>query len=137
MRSALPAAPPNPAPFAGHSLARALKWRCGERSNPMSLSRQGAGPSLLRMLYFRPDRASLGLLDEKVFDFAARHRDSVRLVVRHSDECGFLFGRWVDGRTPTVLFVRDGQALADIRGDAAAQDLERIAEAALVEQQAA
>jgi hypothetical protein len=90
-------------------------------------------PSLLRLLYFRPGPAGFTALDEKVFDFATRHRDRVRLIVRHSDERGQLFGRWIDGRSPTVLFVRDGQAIADVAGDNAARELERVAEAALAD----
>jgi hypothetical protein len=64
---------------------------------------QDDGRSLLRLLYFRPGHSKCTTLDETLFDVAVRHRDRVRLVVHHSDECGHLFGRWVDGRAPTVL----------------------------------
>jgi hypothetical protein len=97
----------------------------------MMSQHQDDGRSLLRLLYFRPGHSKATTLDETLFDFAARHRDRVRLVVHHSEECGHLFGRWVDGRSPTVLFVRDGRAIADVVGDLPASELERIALAAL------
>ena len=100
----------------------------------MNVIAEASERSILRVLYFRPHQVGYTLLDERVFDFAARHRDCVRLVVRHSDERGHLFGRFVDGRSPTVLFVRDGRALADLVGVCAASQVDGVGEAALAEE---
>ena len=82
--------------------------------------------SLLHLLYFRPTDARCTALDEKLFALAARHRGTVRLVVRHSDECGHLLGGWVSGEAPTVLFVRNGRTVAQMIGDLPAHEIERL-----------
>jgi thioredoxin-like negative regulator of GroEL len=71
------------------------------------------------------------MLDGKLFDLARRHRGHLELVVRHSNECGNLFGGWVSGSAPTVLFVRDGQSVAEFIGDLPLNEIERLMTAAL------
>ncbi len=44
------------------------------------------------MLYFRPSNPSCTALDGKLFEIASRNRSRARLVVKHTDECGYLFG---------------------------------------------
>ena len=87
--------------------------------------------SLLRLIYYRPDHASCTMLDGKLFDLAARYRGRLELVVRHSNECGTLFGGWVSGSAPTVLFVRDGQSVAEFIGDLPSNEIERLTKSAL------
>ena len=87
--------------------------------------------ALLLLIYYRPDHASCTLLDGKLFDLAARYRGRMELVVRHSNECGTLFGGWVSGSAPTVLFVRDGQSVAEFIGDLPLNEIERLTTSAL------
>jgi thioredoxin-like negative regulator of GroEL len=81
-------------------------------------------PATLRLLYFRPRATPCNALDEKLFDLATRYRDRCRLVVRHSDERGPLLGGWISGEAPTVLFVRNGQTVAQIVGDLPMHEIE-------------
>lgn len=83
------------------------------------------------ILYFRPYDASLTALDGKLFELASRNRGHARLVVRHTDERGNLLGGWVSGQSATVLFVRDGNTVAQLVGDAPAHELERLLASAL------
>jgi thioredoxin-like negative regulator of GroEL len=83
------------------------------------------------MLYFRPSHAGCTLLDGRLFEIAARNRGRVRLVVKHTDESGSLFGGWVSGRAPTVLFVRDGRMVAQFVGDVPSLEIERLLRASL------
>jgi thioredoxin-like negative regulator of GroEL len=87
--------------------------------------------SLLHLLYFRPTNAQCTALDEKLFALAARHRGAFRLVVKHSDERGHLFGGWVSGEAPTVLFVHDGRTMAQMVGDLPTHEIERLLRSAL------
>jgi thioredoxin-like negative regulator of GroEL len=83
------------------------------------------------ILYFRPSNPRCTTLDGKLFEIASRRRGRARLVVKHTDECGYLFGGWVSGKSPTVLFVRDGRMVSQLVGDAPVQEIERLLEAAL------
>src|SRR5262245_42285976 len=85
----------------------------------------------LHLLYFRPSNVRCNALDEALFDLAARHRDALRLVVKHSDEAGFLFGGWVSGTTPTVLFVRNGRTIAQLVGNVPRHEIESLLASAL------
>ena len=87
--------------------------------------------SLLHLLYFRPTNARCTALDESLFALAAQHRGALRLVVKHSDECGHLFGGWVSGTTPTVLFVRDGRTIAQLVGELPRHEIERLIRSSL------
>jgi hypothetical protein len=89
------------------------------------------GDLLLNVIYYRPTHAGCTALDEKLFDIAARHRGELRLVVRHSDECGHLFGGWVSGRSPTVMFVRNGEMIAQLVGDLPRHELDLLTASAL------
>jgi thioredoxin-like negative regulator of GroEL len=73
----------------------------------------------------------LNALDEKLFDLVARYRGRMRLVVKHSDESGEFLGGWVSGRSPTVLFVRDGRTVAEMIGDLPAREIEALIRSAL------
>lgn len=97
----------------------------------MALLKPHAQLELLHLLYFRPTEASCTALDRRLFEVATRHRDRLRLVVKHSDERGYLFGGWVSGSTPTVLFVYDGRSVAQLVGDLPAHELERLVRSAL------
>ena len=83
------------------------------------------------ILYFRPTNPSCTALDGKLFEIASRNRPRARLIVKHSDECGYLFGGWVSGRLPTVLFVRDGRMLAQMVGDLPSHEIEQLLRSAL------
>jgi hypothetical protein len=107
---------------------RTQSERTGAVSNPQNDNEQTA---LLNVIYYRPTHAGCTPLDEKLFDVAAHHRGQLRLVVRHSNECGHLFGGWVSGRAPTVLFVRDGEMLAQMIGDLPRLEIERLVSSAL------
>jgi thioredoxin-like negative regulator of GroEL len=87
--------------------------------------------SLLHLIYYRPTHAACTTLDGKLFDLAARNRGHLKLVVRHSDEHGYLFGGWVSGTAPTVLFVRDGQMVAQLVGDLPLHEIEELLRSAL------
>ena len=87
--------------------------------------------SLLHLLYFRPTNAQCTALDEKLYTLAARHRGALRLVVKHSDECGHLFGGWVSGKAPTVLFVRNGRTIAQFVGELPRHEIEQLLRSAL------
>jgi thioredoxin-like negative regulator of GroEL len=87
--------------------------------------------SLLHLLYYRPTSATCTALDRKLFDLAARHRGALRLVVKHSDECGHLFGGWVSGTAPTVLFVLEGRTVAEMVGDLPTHEMERLLRSSL------
>jgi thioredoxin-like negative regulator of GroEL len=87
--------------------------------------------SQLHLLYFRPTEARCSALDEHLFELAARHRGAVRLVVKHSDERGYLFGGWVSGDAPTVLFVRNGQTVAQLVGQIPRHEIEQLLRSAL------
>ncbi len=88
--------------------------------------------ALLHLLYFRPPAArQCSRLDEKLVDLAARFRGRLRLVIRHTDDCGNLFGGWVSGRCPTVLLVRDGRSVGQLVGDVPAPEIERLIRSAL------
>ena len=87
--------------------------------------------SLLHLIYFRPTDAHCTALDELLFDLAAEHRGALRLVVRHSDERGHLFGGWVSGEAPTVLFVRNGRMIAQAVGELPRHELEALLRSAL------
>ncbi len=78
------------------------------------------------ILYFRPDARPGTALDGKLFELASRNRARVRLVVRHTDESGYLFGGWVSGKVSTVLFVRDGEMVAELVGDVPAREIEQL-----------
>ena len=86
----------------------------------------------LSILYFRPTNPSCTALDGKLFELASRNRREARLVVKHTDERGYLFGGWVSGRVPTVLFVRDGRMVAQFVGDLPAHEIERLLRSALL-----
>jgi thioredoxin-like negative regulator of GroEL len=86
---------------------------------------------LLHLLYFRPPQVGCTALDDKLVDVATRYRGQLRLVIKHTDECGFLFGGWVSGRSPTVLLVRDGQSLGQLVGSVPAFEIERLVKSAL------
>src|SRR5262245_44431388 len=86
----------------------------------------------LSILYFRPTHPSCTALDGKLFELASRNRQAARLVVKHTDECGYLFGGWVSGRVATVLFVRDGRMVAQLVGDPPAHEIERLLRSALL-----
>src|SRR5262249_34147234 len=92
---------------------------------------QRSAPQQLHLLYFRPPQASCSTLDQKLDAIAARYRGQLRLVVKHTDECGHLFGGWVSGRSPTVLLVREGQSLGQLVGDLPASEIERLVRSAL------
>jgi hypothetical protein len=83
------------------------------------------------ILYFRPTHLGYTPLDGKLFELASRNRSRAKLVVKHTDESGYLFGGWVSGRAPTVLFVRDGEMVAQLVGDPPARDIERLLLSAL------
>jgi thioredoxin-like negative regulator of GroEL len=85
----------------------------------------------LHLLYFRPPKAQCTALDEKLVDVATRYRGQVRLVIKHTDECGHLFGGWVSGCSPTVLLVREGRSLGQLVGDLPAREIERLVQSAL------
>ena len=87
--------------------------------------------SLVDMLYFRPTEASCTAFDAALFAVAAAYRGRVRLVVKHTDECGYLFGGWVSGASPTVLMVRDGVMLAELVGELPAREIECLVESSL------
>ena len=87
--------------------------------------------SLLHLIYYRPTHATCTTLDGKLFDLAARNRGRLKLVVRHSDEHGYLFGGWVSGTTPTVLFVYDGRMVAQLVGDLPLHEIEALLRSAL------
>ncbi len=86
---------------------------------------------LLHLLYFRPPQARCTALDDKLVDVATRYRGQLRLVIKHTDECGQLFGGWVSGRSPTVLLVQDGQSLGQLVGDLPAYEIEQLVCSAL------
>lgn len=92
---------------------------------------EGHKTELLNVIYYRPTQAGCTPLDHKLFDLAARHRRELRLVVRHSDECGHLFGGWVSGRLPTVMFVRNGEMIAQLVGDLPKHEIELLTRSAL------
>jgi thioredoxin-like negative regulator of GroEL len=83
------------------------------------------------ILYFRPANRHCTALDGKLFELASRNRSHARLVVKHTDEHGYLFGGWVSGRAPTVLFVRDGEMIAQFIGDLPAHEIEGLLRSAL------
>jgi thioredoxin-like negative regulator of GroEL len=87
--------------------------------------------AVLHLLYFRPTSARCTSLDTALFDLAARHRGQLRLVVKHSDERGSIFGGWVSGRLPTVLLVRDGQTVAQTIGELPGHEIDRLVRTAL------
>ena len=97
----------------------------------MGQLQRNAEPSLLHLLYFRPSNARCSALDRHLFDLAALHRGTLRLVVRHSDEHGQLFGGWVSGESPTVLFVRNGRTIAQLVGDLPRPEIELLLRSAL------
>jgi hypothetical protein len=103
----------------------------------MGLSLRDQQRSLLRLFYFRTGDAPCSTLDATLFDFAARHRDRVRLVVQHSIDNSDGFGRAVDNRHATVRLMRDGRLLAEMIGDVPAAELERLAQAAWATEAAA
>jgi hypothetical protein len=86
---------------------------------------------MLSLLYFRPGDHRCTPLDEKLFDIAARHRGCLRLIVKHTDESGTCFGGWVSGNSPTVLFVHDGQSVAQLIGDLPLWEIEDLVRSAL------
>jgi thioredoxin-like negative regulator of GroEL len=83
------------------------------------------------ILYFRPSNPACTALDGKLFEIASRNRQRARLIVKHTDESGNLFGGWVSGRLPTVLFVRDGHMVAQLVGDLPSNEIERLLQSAL------
>jgi thioredoxin-like negative regulator of GroEL len=97
----------------------------------MAQVRRSPELSLLHLLYFRPTEARCSALDEDLFELAALHRGAVRLIVKHSDERGHLFGGWVSGDAPTVLFVRNGQTVAQLVGQLPRHEIEQLLRSAL------
>jgi thioredoxin-like negative regulator of GroEL len=83
------------------------------------------------ILYFRPTEPDYTPLDGKLFELASRNRSRVKLVVKHTNEGGHLFGGWVSGLVPTVLFVRDGEMVAQLVGDLPVRELEHLLRSAL------
>jgi thioredoxin-like negative regulator of GroEL len=83
------------------------------------------------LLYFRPTEARCTALDEALFDLAASHRGDVRLMVKHSDETGHLFGGWISGVSPTVLLVRDGQTIVQLVGNVPRHEVHALLGSAL------
>jgi hypothetical protein len=86
----------------------------------------------VNILYFRPTDPRCTPLDGKLFELASRNRPRARLVVKHTDECGYLFGGWVSGRAPTVLFVRGDQTIAQMVGDLPTHEIEGLLRSALI-----
>jgi thioredoxin-like negative regulator of GroEL len=97
----------------------------------MAQLQRNAELSLLHLLYFRPTNARSTALDQNLFDLAALHRGALRLVVKHSDERGYLFGGWISGDTPTVLFVRNGRTIAQLVGAMPRPEIELLLRSAL------
>jgi thioredoxin-like negative regulator of GroEL len=83
----------------------------------MAQLRRNRELSLLHLLYFRPTNAQCTALDETLFALATRHRGALRLVVKHSDDCG---------ETPTVLFVRGGRTIGQMVGDLPSHEIAQL-----------
>jgi thioredoxin-like negative regulator of GroEL len=97
-----------------------------ERKGIVDRLNKHESPARLNIIYYRPATAACTPLDEKLFDVAARYRGQVRLVVRHSDESGHLFGCWVSGQAPTVLLVRESDSVAQMIGDLPRHEIEQL-----------
>ncbi|MCW2630274.1 MAG: hypothetical protein JWR48_6996 [Mycobacterium sp.] len=137
---ALDATPLEARAEAEHQLARVTPCRCCVNprvhlsryvGSTLFLDDDPAELALLHLLYYRPSNARCTALDAKLFDLAARHRGQLRLVVKHSDEGGYLFGGWVSGTSPTVLFVRNGETVAEMVGDLPAHEIDGLLRSAL------
>jgi hypothetical protein len=85
----------------------------------------------LQIIYFRPTTPGCTALDGKLVDLVEQHRDHARLVIEHTDESGVVLSGWVSGRSPTVLFVVDGETVAQVIGDVPRFELERLMRSAL------
>jgi thioredoxin-like negative regulator of GroEL len=88
-------------------------------------------PPRVDLVYFRPLSGSCTALDEKLFDLAAEHRGRIRLAVKHCDGPEQLFGCWISGTVPTVLFVRGGRVVAQMLGDLPRAEIEALLRASL------
>ncbi len=97
----------------------------------MARVRESPRHAVVDLLYFRPTRAECTAFDQALFDVAAAHRGRVRLVVKHSDESGYLFGGWVSGRCPTVLMVFDGAMLSEFVGELPAREIDCLVRSVL------
>jgi thioredoxin-like negative regulator of GroEL len=97
----------------------------------MAMLKTAPRPAPVELLYFRPTCAGCTALDQALVDVAAAHRGHVRLIVKHSDECGYLFGGWVSGTSPTVLLIRDGVMVAEFVGTLPAREIDGLVRASL------